>query len=230
MITRVAKIEGVFLDMDNTLFDFVSAKLEACRVVIEYLGEGSSEELFSYFRRGVYDFEHPLNISDYLHEKELFTEHVFEECISIYEKVKLENIELYPNVKDTLCSINRRELKVAVVTDAHTDGTLYRLEKTGILGMVDEIITCDMTKAKKPSEQVFRFALEKCDLLPQNCIYVGDSMRRDIEPAKKIGMITAHAAYGDRNDHEEKNGTADFVLQDIKELTTILEKLEKTSL
>lgn len=229
MTLQIGKIEGVFLDMDNTLFDFISAKLEACRGMIEYLGQGSPEDLFSYFRRGIYDFENPLNIGDYLHDTGIFTEHDFEKCVGIYEKIKLERIELYPNVKETLCDINRRELKVAVVTDAHTDGTLYRLKKTGILEMVDEIITCDMTKAKKPSEKVFRFALEKCDLLPRNCIYVGDSIRRDIEPAKKIGMITAHAAYGDRNNHEPKNDSADFVLEDIKELMIILENLQKTS-
>ncbi len=229
MTPRVRKIEAVFLDMDNTLFDFVSAKLEACRGMVEYLGKGSPEELFSYFRRGIYDFEHPLNISDYLHEKGIFSDHDFEKCVSIYEKIKLDNIELYPNVKETLCGINRQGLKVVIVTDAHTNGTLYRLEKTELLEMVDEIITCDMTEAKKPSEKVFRFALEKCDLLAHSCIYVGDSIRRDIEPAKNVGMVTAYAAYGDRNNQKVQIDSADYVLEDIKELMPILENLQKNN-
>lgn len=227
MVSPIRQIEGVFLDMDNTLFDFVGAKLEACEGTVKYLGKGCAEELFGYFRRGIYDFEHPLNIKDYLCDKQIFTESGFEKCISIYEEIKLDRIKLYPNVKKTLENISQMGLKLAVVTDAHTDGALFRLEKTGILEILDEIITCDMTKAKKPSEQVFYFALNKCAILPQNSIFVGDSMRRDIEPARKIGMITAYAAYGDRNDHEVTAISADYVLHDIGDLIGVLEDLNK---
>jgi putative hydrolase of the HAD superfamily len=192
--------------------------------MVKYLKTGCAEELFGYFRRGIYDFEHPLNIKDYLCEKELFTEAAFEECVAIYEDVKLDRLSLYPNVKETLMNISHMGLKLAVVTDAHTEGALLRLDRTGILEIIDEVITCDMTKEKKPSEQVFHFAVNKCGILSQNSLFVGDSIRRDIQPAKKAGMTTAYAAYGDRNYHDEKV-TADYVLHNIDELVEILKEI-----
>ena len=50
--------------------------------------------------------------------------------------------------------------------------------------------------------------------------------RRDIEPAKKIGMVTAYAAYGDRNVKEERSCEADYCLNDISEVFGILRKIQ----
>jgi putative hydrolase of the HAD superfamily len=216
-------IKGVFLDMDNTLFDFVSAKLEACEGMVQYLEEGRAEELFGYFRRGVYDFEHPLNIRDYLCDRGLFTDETFGQCVSIYEEIKLDRIKPYPGIKATLRRLGDMGLRLAVVTDAHTESALSRLDKTGVLGMVDEVITCDMTEAKKPSRRVFSYALQTCGISAQNAAFVGDSIMRDMEPAGRIGMLTVHAAWGDRNDHENASYSPDFVLRDIRELPAILE-------
>ncbi len=50
---RSRKVKAIVFDMDNTLFDFVEAKLKACRAVVEYLGVGDEEELLKYFLRGL---------------------------------------------------------------------------------------------------------------------------------------------------------------------------------
>ena len=56
---------------------------------------------------------------------------------------------------------------------------------------------------------------------------VGDSIRRDIVPAKALGMLAVHAVYGDRNFHEgEMRDTADFVISEIREVIGVLEREE----
>jgi len=51
-------LKAVLFDMDNTLFDFVAAKLEACREILSFIWKGDvteePSELFRYFLRGVY--------------------------------------------------------------------------------------------------------------------------------------------------------------------------------
>ncbi len=71
--TRYQQVGVVVCDMDNTLFDFVEAKLEACRCVVDYLGTGDPEALFRMFLRGVYGFEDTRNIRDYLEALEVVT-------------------------------------------------------------------------------------------------------------------------------------------------------------
>ena len=46
---------------------------------------------------------------------------------------------------------------------------------------------------------------------------VGDSIRRDIVPAKARGILAVHAVYGDRNFHEGEKDGADYAISDIRE-------------
>ena len=56
----------LLFDMDNTLFDLVSAKTLACGAVTGRMGVGTPEELFSYYLRKQGGFEDPENIRDYM--------------------------------------------------------------------------------------------------------------------------------------------------------------------
>ena len=51
------QVEAVICDMDNTLFDLVGAKREACRCVVDYLGTGDPEALYLRFLNGTHGFE-----------------------------------------------------------------------------------------------------------------------------------------------------------------------------
>ena len=217
-----AFIKGVIFDMDNTLFDFVQAKLEACARIVEYLGAGEQLELYSYFRRPGHGYEDQSNIADYMRDIGVYSDAGYFHCCRIYEKTKLETIRPYPNVYSTLDSLRKMELELAVVTDAHSKNAKARLDVTGLLDKFDLLVTYDMTGRKKPAPEVFFYVLKGLDLMPAETLYVGDSIRRDIEPASRIGMLTAHAAYGDRNSHEQKTMQPDHVLGNIIEVLDIV--------
>ncbi|WP_445476150.1 hypothetical protein ACT9XH_05390 [Methanococcoides methylutens] len=53
----VRNIKAVLFDMDNTLFDFLEAKLTACKKMVEYIGAGDPEAMLGYFLRGTPGFE-----------------------------------------------------------------------------------------------------------------------------------------------------------------------------
>jgi putative hydrolase of the HAD superfamily len=77
-----------------------------------------------------------------------------------------------------------------------------------------------MTGAKNPAPDAFFLALKLLQTLPSETLLVGDSIRRDIAPAKQLGMITAYAKYGDRNirGRDPPDVRPDYVLGDIREL------------
>jgi hypothetical protein len=43
----------------------------------------------------------------------------------------------------------------------------------------------------------------------------------DVEPAQKIGMITTHAAYGDRNFFKDRTWRPDHVLKSISDVIVL---------
>ncbi len=222
--TPTRGITTVLFDMDNTLFDFVESKIAACNAVNERLGLHRGRDLLFYFlREDGRSFEDWGHIRDFMTDNAVFTDALFHECCGIYEEVKIRNLIPYPNIGRTLLRMKDRGLSLSVVTDAYLENALTRLEKTGLSAMFDEVITADMTRCHKPDPKVFLFALEKLGCTPAEVLMVGDSLHRDIGPARRIGMTTAYAKYGDRNFLEDRIEVPDVVLEDIADLLLVVD-------
>ena len=68
-------------------------------------------------------------------------------------------------------------------------------------------MTKDMHGKAKPSPEPFLLGMKMLGVTAKETMLVWDSIRRDIVPAKALGMLAVHAVYGDRNFHEaEKRG------------------------
>jgi len=216
--TRHTTVEAVLCDMDNTLFDLVRAKREACRCVIDYLGTGDPELLFLQFLRGVHGFEDYANIRDYMNDLEVYEERAFEVCCRNYEDVKLSLVEAYPGVEETLQQLRDAGIALAVVTDAEATQARRRLTKTGLIDYFETVVTPEVSGRRKPEPDSLLYALRRLDAAPARSVMVGDSLVRDIAPGRDLGMVTAFAAYGDWRDSSVPEIKADIVLTEFAEL------------
>jgi putative hydrolase of the HAD superfamily len=61
--------------------------------------------------------------------------------------------------------------------------------------MFDVVVTYDDSKEKKPSLKPFNLALKKLRIKPEDVVVIGDSIERDIVPAKRLGAKTVLARY-----------------------------------
>jgi putative hydrolase of the HAD superfamily len=223
-------LRGIIFDMDNTLFDFVEAKMIACTEVVSFLDAGDPEELFEYFRRETHGFENPENIRDYILDNGFNPVEKYQKCVTIYETHKINNIRLYPDVRETLEELNEIGIPLGIVTDANSNNANKRLAKTGIENLVHSLISHDMTGAKKPDLAPFKYALDTMGLIASETLFVGDSLRRDIMPSKQLGMMAAYAAYGDRNsamDRTSGDYEPDRTLNNFREVLEIVFEFSK---
>ena len=216
--TRHQQIETVVCDMDNTLFDLVGAKLEACRCVVDYLGAGDPEALFLQFLNGVYGFEDHRNIRDYLEALGVYQPRTFEVCCRTYEGVKLDLVEPYPGVEETLRCLQDAGIRLAVATDAESVQADRRLRKTGLIDFFEVVVTPEVSGRRKPEPDSLLYALRRLDAVPEAAMMVGDSPRRDIAPGRQLGMVTAFAAYGDWRRSSAADVAADIVLAEFSEI------------
>jgi putative hydrolase of the HAD superfamily len=217
------RIRAILFDMDNTLFDFTRAKHAACRSVAGYLGRDDPLVLYEYFRRPVHGYESHEHIRDYLVDHSRYREEVFLRCCSLYEEEKLRYVIPFPGVIATIEALLRENLALGVVTDAHAHHARSRLGKTGLLLYFPIVVTTEMTGQKKPSPAPFLLALSLLGSTPGETLLVGDSLRREIEPGNRLGMVTAHAAYGDSGPSDYDLCTPDYVLSEVKDILAIVE-------
>ncbi|MFO8109384.1 MAG: HAD family hydrolase [Thermoplasmata archaeon] len=213
-------VKAILFDLDNTLVEFIEAKITACKAVVDYLDREDHADLLDHFFRGCYSIEDPLNIKDYLIAEEIYEEDIFQECSRIYHSVKLDNVRTYPGVTEVLESLKKQGVKLALVTDAERGEALKRLRKAGIEKHFDLIVTFDTTGKKKPDLAPYFHCLDKMGLKPEEVVMVGDSLDRDIMPGKKLGMLTVHAKYGDRNHQSDE--VAHRTIDDIWELMDVI--------
>jgi putative hydrolase of the HAD superfamily len=215
-------VRNVIFDMDNTLFDLVGAKMRACGRIAEHCGAGSAEELFSYFLRRQGGFEDPENIRDYLVDHGCFSVKAYHECTGIYREEKLKDLAPYPGVVITLRLLADNGFRMALVTDAHLPETRARLERTGLSGFFDPLVTFEVTGSHKPSTLPFLSALMQMDATARETLLVGDSPVRDIAPGMMLGMTTVYARYGDRFPRTGLDGGAHYAIDDFRDLAGIV--------
>lgn len=191
------RFRAVLFDLDNTLVRFVDAHLAACGAVVDQIGEGTPEDLFSCFLRPVHGFESPAHIDDYFVSIGSTADR--DGAAARYESAKLAALEPYAGATDVLDALRDAGLRLGVVSDADTLHAAARLERCGLTRYFDIVVTPDVTGERKPAPTNFLYALDCLDAEPADAAMVGDSLRRDIEPANRLGLLSVHAVYGDWN-------------------------------
>jgi putative hydrolase of the HAD superfamily len=218
-------VRALLFDMDNTLFDLVEAQMAACEAVSRSLGIPRGNPIYPYFLRPVHGYESHENIRDFLFDYGIPVSEFFDDARRMYEQEKLRAITPYPGVAETLSRIRDLGLPMGIITDAHSRDAVRRLEKAGLISFFSCMVTWDLVKMKKPAPEPFILALEMLKSDVGEVLLIGDSPRRDIEPARALGIRTVYARYGDRFSDDRSPVQADYILNTMAELPAIVQRL-----
>jgi putative hydrolase of the HAD superfamily len=218
-------VKAFIFDLDNTLIDFMKMKRLSCEAAMDAMIEAGlkidkakgMKILFKLY------FEHGL---EYQKIFQLFMRKVLGHIdygimasgIVAYRRVKEGLLYSYPGVSLVLDEL-RKNYKLIILSDAPRIQAWLRLAALGLQDKFDYVITFDDTKARKPSSKPFMLALRKLRLRPDECVMVGDSMKRDMAAAKKLGFRAVFARYGGNN--EPARIKPDYEIGSITELLKI---------
>jgi HAD superfamily hydrolase (TIGR01549 family) len=103
-----------------------------------------------------------------------------------------------PDTKETLTMLKDNGLKLGIVSNTFVHGTSLEkhLKQLGILDFFTVRLYSYEFAFRKPDIRIFRMAAERIGQAPQNILYVGDRIDKDIKPAIKSGMSAVlKAAY-----------------------------------
>jgi FMN phosphatase YigB (HAD superfamily) len=225
------KIKAVFFDLDNTLIDFMRMKEESCKAAVKAMISNGlnmkEEEAFTvlmniYFKLGL---ESDSAFTDFLRSVGQFDYKILAAALNSYLKKKATLILLYPDVNLVLEKLNEKGIVAVIVTDAPKTKAYQRLLAMGIESHFKFVVGFEDTGNGKHTGLPLKLALDKLktelpDLVNSEILMVGDSVQRDMEPAKKLGLKTALSKYGQIG--EETNNLADYELCAISDLLKIV--------
>jgi putative hydrolase of the HAD superfamily len=226
-------IKAVIFDIDNTLTDFMRWKRAAVDAAVEAMIDAGLkvdkaamvEKIFDvYWKEGVED----QRIFDKVLQQEFgrIDYKILASGIIGYRQAKEGSMTLYPHVTMTLIELMKMGLGRAVISDAPKLEVWLRIVALGLQHYFDHVVTSEDFGVKKPAPQPFQKALDLLGTRPHETIMVGDWAERDIAGAKKLGIKTAWAKYGDTF-HTKESG-ADYELDDILDLLDIVRKENKS--
>jgi putative hydrolase of the HAD superfamily len=189
-------IRAVFFDLDGTLYDrdAVMQKLvqEQFGVFRESLGDigetqfvqrilqldahGHGEEPFLY-ERVVYEWGLGPELAARL--VRYFREHYDRHC------------SLSDDVLATLQNLRASGKKLGVITNGPIEWQQKTLAALGLDSFFDAVLISEREGLRKPDRHIFARALERCDVLAAEALFVGDHPGIDVAGAQAAGLIAA---------------------------------------
>jgi FMN phosphatase YigB (HAD superfamily) len=224
------EIRAMLFDLDNTLMDFMQMKEEACKSAVRAMitagldmneNEAYASLMKTYFELGL---ESDDAFTQFLKENGKFDHKVLAAAINNYSETKINFVKPYPDVKLVLQKLRKKGIVLTIVTDAPKTKAYQRLLMMGIEPYFKFVIGFDDTNSMKHTGLPLKLALKKLkreipDIGATEILMVGDSIERDLNPAKKLGLRTALAKYGQT---EEEEGKVDYELKAIHDLMEIV--------
>ena len=95
--------------------------------------------------------------------------------------------EAFPDAAPALARLHAGGLRV--VAASNWDSSLPQvLERTGLAGLLDGVVSSAAAGAEKPDARLFEAALELAEAAPQEAVHVGDRPDKDVDGARALGM------------------------------------------
>lgn len=186
MLLRPGDLRAVLFDLDGTLLDSYESHLEIYQSTLARFGVRLTAEEF---RR-----HYAPNWNVFYERVGLAPEHWEAASVHWVEAATAHRPPPLPGAADTLRELHRR-FRLGLVTGGSRSRVEADLERGGIGGYFEVIVTADDVRQPKPAPEGLRTALRALGVDPDQALYVGDT-EPDFEFACAGGVAFVGVASG----------------------------------
>ena len=242
-------IRGLIFDINGTLTDILTdeGRQELYRVVSNFLiYQGifiSPDELRDiYFalnekQRADSQEKHPefdavklfdeiikKHATDYTHKLPKKKLKVLPEMTAeLFRAASLLQLKLYPDVKSVLKKLQKK-YRLAAVSDGQDLWAKAELNAVGLLDFFDPLLVSSEYGYRKPDERLFKKALKKMNMKPEEVIFIGNDLYRDVHGANKLGIKSVFFK-SNQGDHTYAKAVPDQTISTFAELENAVKVL-----
>ncbi len=123
-----------------------------------------------------------------LHKEGLDHPFMVESCCKLFRLLSRERFQLFPETLTILRELKRGGYPLALLSDAQKVFSIEEMKMLGLDGFFDYVLMSTQFGFKKPDPRLFAMACALLGVKPEECVYVGDSPKRDVKGALETGM------------------------------------------
>ena len=199
-------IKTVIFDLDNTLYDYDACHaigyeaLAGCACGLYGLSRTDFDRFYSesmvLIRKRVGDrapihsralrlqiMQELIGVQNYSHVVQMYR---------AYWEPFFAEIKPFPDVIRFLTLLKERGIRTGVGTDMTALMQIRKLSELGMDDLIDFMVTSEEAGAEKPGAPFFALCLEKALAPADQCVFIGDNMRKDVTGALSCGMNAVH--------------------------------------
>lgn len=194
-------IKCVIFDIDNTLYSYDDAHAAAFALLTDYARErlDMTEETFRELHRRTNEaLKVRMGPVAAIHNRLIRYQNLLEqarkevsyalEMNELYWETLLDAARPTSGAAETLAALRERGIRIGIGTDMTARLQFVKLERLGLLHLVDFLVTSEEAGVEKPDPKLFHLCVEKAGVPAQECLFVGDSLKKDVLGSAACGL------------------------------------------
>jgi phosphoglycolate phosphatase len=141
--------------------------------------------------------------------------------LDAFEVKSAATTSVFPGAHETLDLLRAKRVRLAVVTNSGRRAASLALNRAGLSGSFELVLTRDDVEKMKPRPDGILQAVSMLGVSSKEVCYVGDSLY-DIAAARLAGLKVVSVASGNYSPERLREGGADLVILSITELPRAL--------
>jgi len=139
----------------------------------------------------------------------------------VFRAVSRFRLRLYPGVEETLATLQGR-YRLAALTDAQNAWAIPELHAVGLLDLFSPVVVSGDLGFRKPDPRIFQQTLDDLEMLPDEVLFVGNDMYRDVYGAQQLGLKTIF--FRSNQGEQQRDGVEpDYIIYQFPELLQAIE-------
>jgi len=143
----------------------------------------------------------------------------------MYRAASMFKLQLYPCVSDVLSSLVG-QYRLGALSDAQSAWAMPELRAVGLDSFFETVVVSGDLGYRKPDPRIFSLAFARMQLSPEDVLFVGNDMYRDIYGAQQAGMRAVYFA-SNQGRTKYKETEPDYIIYNFGELLTAIAFLEE---
>lgn len=167
-------------------------------------------------------------LTDFAFPREALAPHC--EAIAHMWEVTHYHRVLRPRVGEMLSELQAMGLKLGVISNTAALFQVFdTLEEYGIRDYFRDVTLSSVTGMRKPCRDIFTVSLRQLRSRPEECVYVGDTVSRDVIGPKRAGFAAAIQISSkltkEKDASVDRALAPDYVISDIYEVAGIIREM-----